>query len=486
MKISAITILTLLIFSFAVSAAPSITINSPTNTTYSEYGPIPINVTSNETVNFYWTNVKSGRKSLLQNASSSYYSNLYGSRGTINFTIFANNSNGFELRSVVFTINHSSIINVTTCGGLASPNTTYVLQNNINREGGCITLGSSDFIFDMNGFTVSGDGSGSVGISGNCNDVYIINGRVIASETGIFFDEGSKCQVKNVSIEAEDFGVHAVSFYSSLLEKVSIKNATVGIFFDELVNNIFMKNLTLTSNKNPSFAFYTNVFDGVFSLENSNISGFTSNMYFDPVNNMDWYLRNNDMNITSIKEDSQIFGRVRLFKEHLLKINTSNTIGQPIAASVEILDNGAFERTNRETNTYTFDSNPTGRVFIGTNVNGSAETWVAERLITVTTASPPSFEDVSFSPYTLIARAALAADQQANVSVILNSTIVSNFTLSTGGTSLPTCTINQMLDLDNNGVINSKDAQIILRKMVGHNVTVNGTKECNAINFFPV
>jgi hypothetical protein len=43
-----------------------------------------------------------------------------------------------------------------------------------------------------------------------------------------------------------------------------------------------------------------------------------------------------------------------------------------------------------------------------------------------------------------------------------------------------------MLDLDNNGVINSKDAQIVLKRMVGQTVTTNGTKQCNALNFFPV
>jgi hypothetical protein len=131
-------------------------------------------------------------------------------------------------------------------------------------------------------------------------------------------------------------------------------------------------------------------------------------------------MRNNDMNLTSISEDSSIQGRVRIFKEHLLLINTTDVSGNPVAASVELIDNGIFARTNRETNTYTFESNPTGQIFIGTNENGTAETFVTERLITVVTESPPSFSEVVFSPYTFIARAGSGFNVTANVSVILS------------------------------------------------------------------
>lgn len=49
---------------------------------------------------------------------------------------------------------------------------------------------------------------------------------------------------------------------------------------------------------------------------------------------------------------------------------------------------------------------------------------------------------------------------------------------------LPQCTIAQMLDLNNDGDVNAKDIKIIVDFIVGRPLSINSTKNCNALNLF--
>lgn len=475
-----ITLSFILVLSGAVLASPNIQILSPQNTTYSDYGPILINVSSNETVDFNMK-AKTGRNIILAANKTVYESSIYGSLGSYNFTISANNSNGVVSTSVRFTINHSSIINVTGCGALFSSNTTYVLQNNISSSANCIFLAGKDNTFDLNGYSITG---GFIAIFAECYNGNITNGNIIGgSSTGILISGGSKCLVKNLTIEAQS-GMEFEFFSSSLLERIRIKNPAVGISFVSEANNIVMRNLTLETNKPDGIAFKDFNFYSSMNLEASRIENFTHAFYFG-VDSSDWYLKNNILDISRVKPDSEISTAVRLFKEHLLKINVSDITGKGIPASIELLDNGALRRTNREENIYTLRSNPTGHIFEGTDPNGLLETFVTERLITYKSASPLSSEEFAFGPYNITARSGNSSVTNVNVSVNLNSTLTSNFTIVLP-TELPQCTIAQMLDLNYDGVVNAQDARIILRFMVGKPLTVNSTKQCNALNFLPL
>ena len=51
---------------------------------------------------------------------------------------------------------------------------------------------------------------------------------------------------------------------------------------------------------------------------------------------------------------------------------------------------------------------------------------------------------------------------------------------------LDSCTITQMLDLNNDEVVNIQDAIIVLRVISGQNVSISGTsKGCEGINLNP-
>jgi hypothetical protein len=473
----------LIVFLFVLSpvfASPVLQIHSPQNITYSQYTHILVNISSSEPVDFFVVS-RSGKHVILAPDATSFTSSIYGSLGTYDFSISANNSNGTASAEVNFSINHSSIINVTECGFEISPNTTYVLQNDIASSGGsCINFYGHDFVIDLNGYTVSGE---PYAIFGDCLNSEIKNGKITSNGVGAYVS-GNKCHLANLTIDAGN-GMLLEYMAYSVLEDIAINNTNIAIDLEPESHNIVMRNLTLTAGQYGGVAFYDANYYSSVILENSSATNFTYDMRFN-VESSDWYFKNNKIRLDSIHPYSTIYGRARLFKMHLLKVNVTDQDGNGIASSVELVDNGILPRTGEEENMYTLNSNPTGRVLIGTDENGTASYYVTEKLIVYKTQSPLSSEEYEFSPYTFTARSGKSFQTVGNISLNINSTFETDFTINLGSSGLPQCTLAQMLDLDNNGVVNSKDAQVILRYMVGKDVSINSTKQCNALNFNPV
>ena len=235
-----LTAVTVLVFSICFSAAgfatPSITIVSPQNTTYSSLDPIVINVTSNEVTDFYFRG-RVGKPAVIARSATSFVSKIFGTRGSINFTVYANNSGGLTVKSVIYTINHSSIVNVTDCGLLSSSNTTYVLQNDISNPGGvCILMSAAEIILDMNYYTIDAE----TGIVANCISSSIKNGKLIGF-TGILVPSASKCHMSNMTIESESTAIEASFFTNSLIENITITNASEAITFEDSTNLVMRR-----------------------------------------------------------------------------------------------------------------------------------------------------------------------------------------------------------------------------------------------------
>ena len=481
-RVASVTIAAFIIsMSGSAFAAPGLQIHSPQNTTYNIDAPILLNVTSNETVNFY-VRTRYGKPAVVKSGSNSYTSNIFGTRGHHKLLVYVNNSNGLSSAGINYSINHSSTVNVTDCGILATPNTTYVVQNNLSG-GVCIIFTEPDIILDLNKFTITGD----IPVSADCQHSEVRNGKVVAAQVGLEMQGGSKCQIKNVEVDSTFQGVLLQFFSYSLIENVTIRNAQEGINLGESTTSVILRNITMTTSNADSKAFVFEAFDSSVMIENSSATNFTKAFLFSNVNNADVYMRNNAINLSSVHEDTAISSAVRVYDQHLMTVKVTDLVGLGKAASVEMVDNGVLPRTNAEENTYTFLSNPTGRVIVGTDSNGSVSTYITERLIVYRTESPLTSQEFDFGFYNVTARSG-SVDQTLNINTNVSSVININFTIAANetNTSLPVCTISQMLDLNNDGTVNSHDAKFILRWMVGHNVSVSSTKGCNALNFVPL
>ena len=105
-------------------------------------------------------------------------------------------------------------------------------------------------------------------------------------------------------------------------------------------------------------------------------------------------------------------------------------------------------------------------------------------------SSPAVITEYEFSNYTLTTRG-WGSDNYSQITLDLtdhNSTIRVDFPITTPsiGEELPNCTITQMFDLNNDGVVNIQDAIIVLRFISGKDVSVSETsKGCEGINLNP-
>ena len=117
---------------YIVSATPQITINSPQQTEYNST-QILLNVTSNETVNFFFKDPHTGKMFPIGENATSLNSYLYINQGSHKFTIWANNSNGETNATVLFNTTKHNPVNITECGYLISSDTAYVLNNDFYK-----------------------------------------------------------------------------------------------------------------------------------------------------------------------------------------------------------------------------------------------------------------------------------------------------------------------------------------------------------------
>jgi hypothetical protein len=90
--------------------------------------------------------------------------------GLVNFTLYANDSQGNEINvSSNFTI-LPLYVNVTQCRALDQANTIYTLQNNITSNGTCFNITANSVTFNFNNYSITGNGTGyGVYLNNNTN-----------------------------------------------------------------------------------------------------------------------------------------------------------------------------------------------------------------------------------------------------------------------------------------------------------------------------
>jgi hypothetical protein len=484
-------ILGIVLISSIISATPIITINSPENITYDSQ-KVSINITSNEIVDFFFRDLKTGKDVLLAENVTELNDYLYVKSGSHKFIIWANNSNGVVNNSVEFSSTISNPINISSGGYLFSSDTSYILSGDI-LPGGLMIFNLRNISFNLNGHAM-----GELQIIYD-SDIKVYNGNIenLGRDTHgtrpwMLELEGSKMTFRNLNITGY-FGIVAYPLIADIrFENVKI-NSSVGFWY-ESASDIYFINSSFTWNGGgvgvlpfPT-AFWDCSSHSKIILQETNITGFHYNFYIEGAYS-DIYLRSSNINISKIRYPDWT-SDVRFFKQHLVIINISDQFGLNGACSVRIMDNGILPRKEGIENEFETYVNPTGKIFVPTGETGTGEAWLTEKLTIAKTSSPVEITEYDFSNYTLTTRG-WGSENYSEITLNLtghNSTIYVDFPITTGlgGEELPKCTIMQMLDLNNDGFVNIQDAVIILRKISGLEVSESGTsKQCEGINLNP-
>jgi hypothetical protein len=464
-----VTVLSFLVIINTVYSAPDIQINSPANATY-DNNKVFVNVTSNETVDFYITGVT--KNIYLEKNTTDVQTSLFGKKGTYTFVIHASNSNGASVKNVTYSISEHNPVNISEGGVLMSSDTEYVLVNNITDD---IAWGlpTHNITVNLNGFTI--DSYSPISVS--CSYSKVFNGT-LNGFYGILLDFGMGCLFEDLTIHANELGVQLGVVRDVVFERINM-TAPVAMLSVDHSAKLTIKDSNIQGDSGNSA--FQHEFSGPdeYTLEHVNITNFAKDFsWLGTPYTPQYILRNSVLRID--ESDQSLCGPARIYKQHLVIVNTIDENGNGVPVVVEITDNATIEGDVD----FNINSNPTSSVFVATNESGIGSAWITEKVSIISIESPFDIEETVFSPYQITART-----KTQNVTTTLyafgNSTYNVPINL-TFPTALPVCTKEQMLDLNNDEVINTKDALIILRTMVGKDVTINATKECNAISFWPV
>jgi hypothetical protein len=216
-----------LLFSLSfTNAQPIISINSPLNQTY-QNGTAPLNISISESANLtIYLNERN--MTHLQNVTE-YYTIIYG-KETFNLTAYAENENGTDEKSVIFTlVNGRASINVTGCGNLATGLETYYLTQDIidSNADPCIKImyGVGSIVFDCQWHIIDGINSGNGISNGGTNSNITIKNCILTDWTnGMYLNRPDTFTLENLELRNNSLDINYRSYKGEC--RFSLINAT--------------------------------------------------------------------------------------------------------------------------------------------------------------------------------------------------------------------------------------------------------------------
>lgn len=457
-------------------AAPDLQIVSPQAFASYDSTNVTINVTSNETVDFFFRSMK--RDHYIERNSTSYVSRFYGQNGTVGFTIFANNSNGVSNRTVEFNFTKHNPVEVggTSGGVIGSPDTEYVLVGDIGSTL-FVDITTENISVNLNGYTINGDGSASIIML--CSKSVIYNGSLVG---GVNMDFADGCLLKDLAGTSNDYALRLFNIYDLTVDGMTM-TTPVGVSIDqEGFVDLHLKNSRFTSpvpegEGTVGFIHDDTVADSIIMEETKFVNYSLDFLWINEPLNPEFILRNSKIALEGADQTAE--GTARIYTQHKALLNTTDQNGVGIPVAVEIFDNSTIEG---DFSSY-LNGNPTDKILVATNSSGLAEVWVTEKVDLIRINSPPEVRTVEYDPYVM---RAIARD--ANATVLLNISSNSTFPVPIGmnfpsqnATTLPDCAISSMLDLNGDGSVNAHDMKVIVEFMTNKPVTVVSLKGCNAL-----
>src|ERR1700731_2816573 len=89
---------------------------------------------------------------------------------------------------------------INACATISTPG-NFVLTKNLTASGDCLTLTSSKINIDLNGHSISGDGTGNGIVGNNLTNIVINDGTIKHFDTGIKLTISSGCCAGNETIQ---------------------------------------------------------------------------------------------------------------------------------------------------------------------------------------------------------------------------------------------------------------------------------------------
>jgi parallel beta-helix repeat protein len=200
----------------------------------------------------------------------------------------------------------SGVTNVSACRTLNSARETYVIIQDINATGDCFTVSADIVTLDCNGFSITGDGSGTFFNSDRYNNITVKNCiitnfsngisisnsalNIVADNTidtmsnyGISFGlNTNRSTITNNVLEDAPNGIYVQSCGGDyIINNTVYTSSNIGIYLDGANNNVLDDN-TVYNSQHGVYAS-TNAMSN--TLQNNNLSNNTNGIYFSTASN---------------------------------------------------------------------------------------------------------------------------------------------------------------------------------------------------------
>jgi hypothetical protein len=105
----------------------------------------------------------------------------------------------------------------------------YVVPKNLTASGNCINITTGQVVIDLQGHSITGNGTSGVGIMGGADHIVVTNGTIAKFYDGIYFVDSFHV-ISQMTIQKNiQYGIHLDSYYSTVTDTVASANGSIGI-----------------------------------------------------------------------------------------------------------------------------------------------------------------------------------------------------------------------------------------------------------------
>ena len=189
------------------TTAPLVTINFPTNTTYTPYSlPLNFNISLDEEGSVFYSLNNGATNVTMYNGTNVMGSSFNATNSSIadggyTFRVYANDTVGNKNHTESVTFSMKGFLDA--CGTLNMENTTYVLQKDLTTTSTCFTITANNVTLDLNGYEIN-------------------DSTLSQSDFGVNISGYNKSTVKNGRIENFGRGISADRVYNATFINLTI------------------------------------------------------------------------------------------------------------------------------------------------------------------------------------------------------------------------------------------------------------------------
>jgi hypothetical protein len=105
----------------------------------------------------------------------------------------------------------------------------YVVTKNLTASGDCINVSTGQVAIDLQGHSITGNGTSGVGIIGGADHIVVTNGTIAKFYDGIYFVDSFHVISQMTVQQNKQYGIHLDSYYSTVTNTVASANGSIGI-----------------------------------------------------------------------------------------------------------------------------------------------------------------------------------------------------------------------------------------------------------------